>query len=278
MKKVFLIPNAITAFGLICGLFVIFKVNMVEIGVNTYQLLYSSILLLLVAALADVLDGAVARLIRAESEFGAIFDSLADVVSFGVAPSVLFLKHLGLEQGTWLSLFAAIGAILFSVCGVLRLVRFNTKALTPSKSVEETAAQKRNFTGLPIPAAAMAAVSANLFFVTPFAQKFLNLTSDGVAIILTCTMIVLAFFMVSRWKFPSLKVLNFRGPSFQLVLMTVLIAIVLLYGILNFLPLLIVAVAWGYIVLGWVLSLIRLIAGKKSKTLRDFELDDEDNE
>src|SRR5271168_3017161 len=118
MKQVYLIPNIITAFGLACGLFVIFKVNMVEPGSGTYQVLHASTLLLLVAAFADLLDGAVARVIRAESEFGFMFDSLADAISFGVAPSVLLLKSLSLEQGTGLSFFAMLGALLFSICGV----------------------------------------------------------------------------------------------------------------------------------------------------------------
>ena len=128
MRRVYLIPNIITAFGLACGLFVIFKVNMVEPGSGTYQVLHTAVLLLLLAAFADLLDGAVARAMRAESEFGVIFDSLADAISFGVAPSVLMLKSLSLEQGTGLSFFALIGAMLFSLCGVVRLVRFNVKS------------------------------------------------------------------------------------------------------------------------------------------------------
>ena len=110
MRRIYLIPNIITAFGLSCGLFVIFKVNMVEPGSGLFHALYVATLLLLAAAFADLLDGAVARAIRAESEFGVIFDSLADAISFGVAPSVLLLKSLSLEQGTGLSFFAMLGA------------------------------------------------------------------------------------------------------------------------------------------------------------------------
>ena len=128
MKQFYLLPNIITAFGLSCGLFVIFKVNMSEPGVGAYELLHSSALLLLLAAFADLLDGAVARVIRAESEFGSMFDSLADAVSFGVAPSVLFLKSLALQPATGLSFFAVVGAMLYTISGVLRLVRFNVHA------------------------------------------------------------------------------------------------------------------------------------------------------
>lgn len=276
MRRVYFIPNIITAFGLACGLFVIFKVNMVEPGSGTYQVLHTAVLLLLLAAFADLLDGAVARAMRAESEFGVMFDSLADAISFGVAPSVLMLKSLSLEQGTGLSFFAVVGAMLFSLCGVLRLVRFNVKAGETKGDKEAQEAHKKHFTGLPIDAAALAAVSANLFFASPIAERIIPLDDNIRAIVLTCLMIVLGYFMVSRWKFPSSKVLHFRVPSFQLVFVTVILAIFLLYGVLYFFPIMLAVVAWSYVVLGWTLSIIRLIAGKKSKTLEDFEPESED--
>jgi len=89
MKRVYIIPNVVTAFGLSCGLFVIFRLNVIEPELGLYHLLQTSIFLLLLAALADWVDGGIARLMHAESEFGFLFDSLADAVSFGVAPSVL---------------------------------------------------------------------------------------------------------------------------------------------------------------------------------------------
>jgi CDP-diacylglycerol---serine O-phosphatidyltransferase len=103
MKKVYLLPNMVTAFGLACGLFVIFKVNMIEPGCGYYEVMITSTFLLILAAFADFLDGAIARVFHAQSEFGLVFDSLADTVSFGVAPSVLLLKSLSLQQGTALS-------------------------------------------------------------------------------------------------------------------------------------------------------------------------------
>ena len=128
VKRLHFFPNIITAFGLACGLFVILKVNMVPKEGGAFQVLSSSALLMLLAALADVLDGAVARIFRAESDFGTMFDSLSDAITFGVAPSVLLLSTLDLQSGSGLSFFALIGALLFSLCGVLRLVRFNVKA------------------------------------------------------------------------------------------------------------------------------------------------------
>lgn len=278
MRQVYLIPNTITAFGLACGLFVIFKINMVEPGSGTYQVLLSSTILLLVAAFADLVDGAIARVIHAESEFGFMFDSLADAVSFGVAPSVLFLKALSLEPGTGLSFFSVIGAMLYSICGVLRLVRFNVRATEAKKDAALTAEQKKNFTGLPIPAAAIAAVSLNLFLASSFAESFFAWSNETQAIVLTISMMLLGYFMVSRWKFPSVKTLHFRVPSFQLVFFTAIFAIFILYGILYFFPLLLFIVSWSYIAIAIILSIIRLIAGKKSKTLEEFEPEEEEDE
>lgn len=275
MRQIYLIPNIITAFALSCGLFVIFKANMVEPGSGIFHVLHFSTLLLLVAGFADLLDGAVARAIRAESEFGVIFDSLADAVSFGVAPSVLLLKSLSLEPGTGLSFYAMLGCMLYSICGVLRLVRYNVKK-AEAKNPEALAAEKKHFTGLPIPAGALAAVSANLLFASPFMERFFPMEVETKAVILSSIMIVLGYFMVSRWKFPSSKALHFRVPSFQLVFLTVILAVFIIYGVLYFFPVMLAVIIWCYVVLAWILSLIRLIAGKKSKTLEDFEPDQDE--
>lgn len=276
MKQIRLVPNIITAFALSCGLFVIFKVNMVEAGPGLFGVLNVSALLLLVAAFADLLDGAVARAIRAESEFGVIFDSLADAISFGVAPSVLLLKTLSLEPGTWLSFYAVLGCMLYSLCGTLRLVRYNVKKAEAKKDLEALESQRKHFTGLPIPASALAAVSANLFLYSPFAQSLFTLSPETRSILLSSIMIILGYFMVSRWKFPSAKALQIRLPSFQLVFLTVILAVFVIYGVLYFLPVMLTVVTWFYILIAWVLSLIRVIAGRKSKTLEDYEPELED--
>lgn len=278
MKRVYLVPNIITAFALACGLFVIFKINMLEPGTGDYEVVQTSTFLLLLAAFADFVDGALARAIHAESEFGVIFDSLADAISFGVAPSVLMLKVLSLEQGTSLSFISATSAMVFSLCGVLRLARFNAKNAEAKAHPELVADQKRHFTGLPIPAAAAAAVSANLFFLSPWAQEWMVICKPELSIILSCVMVVLGYLMVCRLKFPSLKMLHFRIPSFHLALFTVLIAVFLLYGILYFFALVLAFMAWSYVLLALSLSIVRLLAGKKSKTLQDFEPEPDDLE
>ncbi len=276
MKKISIIPNIITAFALACGLFVIFKVNMVEPGMGSYHVLQISAYLLLLAAFADWVDGAVARLMHAESDFGFLFDSLADAVSFGVAPSVLLLKSLSLEQGTSLSFCAVIGAMLYSICGILRLVRFNVKEAQGKSDPQLAASGKKHFTGLPIPAAALGAVGINLLFSDPRLTLFSDLGDLTKTIILTSAMVILGYLMVSRFKFPSSKALHFRVPSFQLVFITVVLALFFLYGVLYFFSITLTTLSWGYIIIGSVLALIRFIAGKKSKTLEEFEPDDEE--
>src|ERR1700726_86233 len=111
MKKIPLLPNVITAFGLTCGLFAIFKLNMTGVGAVNYHLLMTVLGFLALAAVADLLDGAVARALKVESEFGSMFDSLADAISFGVAPSVIILKSLSIQPGTELSFMITSGAL-----------------------------------------------------------------------------------------------------------------------------------------------------------------------
>lgn len=272
MRRIYIVPNIITAFSLASGLFVIFKVNMMEPGMETYKSLLTSTLILLLAAFADWVDGAVARAMHAESEFGVLFDSLADAVTFGVAPSVLMLKNLSLERGTPLSFYAMIGAMLFSICGILRLVRYNvTQAQIKKLPRHATKKKYRHFIGLPIPAAALTLVSTNLLFAYSRFESWTN-WSELTQVIITVTIaILLGYLMVSHIKYPSAKVLHIRVPSVQLISIGVFVAFFLLYGFLYFFPLALGLLTWIYVLLGLVLLIIRLLLGKKSKKLIDFE-------
>lgn len=278
IKRVHLLPNVITAFGLSCGLFVIFKMTMTEVGAANYQVLTAAAGILLLAALADLLDGAVARAMKAESEFGGLFDSLADAISFGVAPSVIVLKSLSIHPGTEMSFLLTTAATIYSVCGVLRLVRFNVTGAQAKDAGDQALieANKKNFTGLPIPAAAAAVVSGNLFLASDGFRSLFSISEETRAWIMIVALVTVGYFMISRWKFPSLKSLHIRVASFQLVFLTVISAVVIFYGLLHHFALVFFACAWGYLVVAWILSLIRIISGKKSKTLEDFEPEPED--
>lgn len=276
MKKIHLLPNVITAFGLSCGLFAIFKINMTGVGQADYHVLLATTGILILAAFADLLDGAVARAMHAESEFGGLFDSLADAISFGVCPAVIILKTLSAVPGTEISFLMTIGAMIYAVCGVLRLVRFNVMNMQAKGDQHQMDANKKNFTGLPIPAAAAAAVSANLFLVSDEFAWLSNLSEKTHASILIFVMIILGYFMISRWKFPSMKSLHIRVSSFQMVFATVLIAVIIFFGILHHFALVFFILSWLYLIIAWTLSIIRLISGRKSKTLEDFEPEPED--
>lgn len=276
LKKISLLPNVITAFGLSCGLFVIFKMNMVGIGEVNSQILNAVTGILLLAAFADLLDGAIARAIKAESYFGGLFDSLADAISFGVAPTVIILKSLSVVPGTKLSFLVTTAAIVFSLCGVLRLVRYNVHALEAKKNNDLVLAHKKHFTGLPIPAAAAAAISLNLFIFSEDFRSFASLSHNAEAWILSFALFLLGYCMISRLKFPSIKTLEIRVASFQTVFFTVLAAVLIFFGILHYFALVFVVMSWSYVIIAWTLAIIRLIAGRKSKTLEEFEPDPDD--
>lgn len=271
MTKVPVLPNIITAFALTCGLFMIFRMTMAPVGGVDLHILTVTAGILLLAALADLMDGAVARILRAESSFGGFFDSLADGITFGLGPSVIVLKTMSLEPGSGLSFLMTMAAMVFTVCGVLRLVRFNVMSLQAKENPDPLENAKKNFTGLPIPAAAAAIVSLNLFFLSD-EWKWLGIPLEPYRFwILFTAMLLIGYFMVSRWKFPSLKTLHIRVSSFQKVLFTVVAAVFLFYGILNFFPLTFLIVSWAYVLIAATLSVARVIAGRRSKALEDFE-------
>lgn len=276
MKNVHLLPNVITAFALSCGLFVIFRMSTIDTHEVNLPLLVSTAGILLLAAFADLLDGAVARAIKAESEFGGMFDSLADAITFGLGPSVIVLKSSGIPVGTELSFFLIIAAMLYSVCGVLRLARYNVMSNAARGDPDLVDANKKNFTGMPIPAAAAAVVSANLFFVSDELQSLMAISDLLRAWMMFSIMIFVGYLMISRWKFPSLKKLHIRVNSFQVVVFTVISAVLIVYGILHHFTVVFFAISWIYVFLALLLSLIRLISGKKSKTLEDFEPEPDD--
>lgn len=278
MKKVHLLPNVITAFSLCCGLFVIFRMNMTDVGEANLHILTSTAGILIFAALADVLDGAVARAMKTESEFGGIFDSLSDAITFGAGPSVIVLKSLSLHPGTPFSFLLMTAAMVYSVCGILRLARFNVMRNQAKGDPALTDSNKKNFTGLPIPAAAIAVVSANLFLVTDEIQQVISFTDQARAWLLIGVLFLTGYLMISRWKFPSLKNLRVHVASFRVVFLTALSAVLLVYGALNHFGVVFFIISWLYILIAAILSLIRIISGHKSKTLEDFEPEPETDE
>jgi CDP-diacylglycerol--serine O-phosphatidyltransferase len=260
MKTVMILPNIITSFGLACGLFVIFRMNMMD--ESTFAILRTMTFVLLLAAFADVLDGAVARAVRGESEFGLAFDSLSDAISFGVAPSVLFLSSLTLSSKEVQGIFVLFASMIYTICGVLRLVRFN---VNQAKDKEE---KNKAFVGLPIPAAAIAFISPNLLFHTPFFVERVNISMQLRGWILACIAIFLAYLMLSKIRFTSIKSFNFRLMSFETVFLGSLLAIFFLYGLIYNLAILLLIVSWGYITVSVLSAPFKDKKMKKEKKLK----------
>jgi CDP-diacylglycerol--serine O-phosphatidyltransferase len=278
MKRPAILPNIVTAFSLSCGLFVIFKMSMIAPGAATYDSVLIGVAILILAAFLDLLDGAIARAMKVESEFGGFFDSLSDAVTFGVAPAVLVLKALSVEPKTLMSFFLMTSAVVYSISGVLRLVRFTVSKQKIEPDSEEMKKANANFTGLPIPAGAMLTVSTTLFLMSSDGQSLLPTTPLERAVIATIVFFVVGYFMISRWKFPSLKTLHIRVGSFQVVLLTAFVTAAILIGVAHHFALFLAAATWAYLLVSWTLSIIRVISGRRLKVLEDFEPEPENNE
>lgn len=198
-----MIPNLLTTGNLFSGFYAI-------ISVFNADYLIASIAIL-IAAIFDSLDGKSARLVKATSRFGLEYDSLSDVVSFGVAPGLLIYSWAlnGYGRLGWLAVF------LYTVCGALRLARFNVQASN---------SESRHFTGLPIPAAA--AVIASIVLLD---HHILRIGKEIKPLLILIITYSLAALMVSSIKYRSFKYLNLRERKpFNFLVSAVLLLIVLI--------------------------------------------------
>jgi CDP-diacylglycerol---serine O-phosphatidyltransferase len=198
-RGVVLLPGLLTTGNLFCGFFALLLTVEGRYG--------EASLAIFVAMVMDLLDGRVARLMKATSQFGVEFDSLADVVSFCVAPAFL-LYSFALKD---LSRPAWFGAFLFVICGALRLARFNVQTGT---------VDRRFFIGLSTPAAAgVVAATVLLLGDAPLAR--------WTQISLAALAGILALLMVSTFRYWSFKEVDFvRRRPVQTLLVVVLAVMV----------------------------------------------------
>lgn len=216
-NKNYVLPNLVTIMGLFCGFYsIIASLN------GQYTLAASATL---VAFVFDGIDGKIARLMNATSDFGIQLDSLSDLVSFGVAPGILVYKWALEPYGRlgWMAAF------LFVACGALRLARFNvmTKKIDP-----------RYFIGLPIPAAA-GVVASSVLFVKEYIGNPEDIT---LPVWFTFTIYILAFLMVSNVRYYSGKTL-FQQKSYNVLVMFVLAIFVI--GLIPELSLFVLSVGYA---------------------------------
>ncbi|MGZ3697340.1 MAG: CDP-diacylglycerol--serine O-phosphatidyltransferase [Bdellovibrionota bacterium] len=200
MRKIYIVPNFVTTANMFSGFY--------SVVASIHGQFVTAAWAILAAIIFDTLDGRVARLAKATSAFGVQYDSLSDLVSFGLAPGIL-LYQWALEPFDRLGWLAA---FLFVACGALRLARFNvTTAVLP----------KGYFQGLPIPGAAGIVATFVIFDTT------VDWISPQHVFVLVLTL-VLSSLMVSTIRFPSFKELNWRSRATFGYLMVGVLAMILI--------------------------------------------------
>ena len=238
-RGVYLLPNLFTTAGLITGFYSVIA----TLG-HRYQL---AAVMILVAQACDVLDGRIARLTRSASSFGEQYDSLADLVAFGVAPGILVYQWALVPWGRW----GWLAATLYVTCGALRLARFN---------VQVGSVEKRHFVGLPIPAAADVIATTVLLF-----YYFGGAGAPNKRILMLLVIYAVAGLMVSEIRYFSFKEikLHHRHP-FQ-VLLGLIVLIMLTIAAPQ--PVLFLAIV-TYALSGPVVYLGRLLSGRRRLAAR----------
>jgi CDP-diacylglycerol--serine O-phosphatidyltransferase len=237
-RGIYILPNLFTTGNLFCGFWAI-------ISVFQEKFFYAAAAILL-ASIFDVLDGKVARLSGATSKFGVQYDSLADLVSFGIAPALLAFSWALRPYGK----FGWLAAFLFVVCGALRLARFN---------VQSSSGEVKYFKGLPIPAAALMIALTILLYLE-------LIGTDWVKDIAVLAMIyVLAFLMVSNIRYFSFKELDLaKRKPFSIFIFVILSMIVIIMQ-----PVIVLFVfALAYVFSG---PVNMILAWRKKRVLRKME-------
>jgi len=211
------IPNFITSLNLASGFFAIILVTKGDIVDASW--------LILAAMIFDFMDGFSARLLKKYSEIGKELDSLADVVSFGVAPGLIIyqmlMKSLSSAPVTgFITAFAVIATAIMPVCAALRLAKFN---------IDTT--QATTFRGLPTPACAIGVIS--IVIAGHYTQSSFLISFIGSPLALTIFSVTLSLLMVTRIPLFSLKVknMNFKGNEGRYILIGLVLLSFLIFGI-----------------------------------------------
>ena len=203
----YILPNLFTAASAFLGV-----ISIISSIQGNY---FKAIIYIILSLILDGLDGRVARLTKTTSKFGVEFDSLADLVAFGVAPAILFYLTVGAKFGR----FGALIAAMFVVFGAIRLARFNVTTGTYEPNV---------FIGLPIPSAAIVSVLWIGIYVDADYYTFL----EGFEWCFILLEAVLAILMVSNIRYPSFKKMNLK----QTHVIRILVALVVVFSMLYLYP------------------------------------------
>jgi len=200
-KGIYVLPNLLTSAGLFAGFYAIMQARL-----GNFE---AACLAVYVAMAMDILDGRLARLTNTTSDFGSEYDSLADMVSFGVAPALILYDFALIELGR----FGSLVAFVYIACAALRLARFNVASVN----------DKRFFTGIPSPGAA--AIVASIIWVC----IDYDITPDGINAIYAVIMVLLALAMVSNIKYRSFKDFDFKDKMPFIGMIVLVLAIAMIY-------------------------------------------------
>jgi len=210
-RSMFVLPSSITMASVFCGFSsVVMSINAAGATPERYFLWAAGLLVL--AGIFDGLDGRVARATNTATEFGVQLDSLADVVSFGMAPAILAYRYAFFQLGIHDSHVRAAGwaaCFVFTACGALRLARFN---------VQVGAVDSRYFVGLPIPAGAACVASVIIWHPTPP-------ETSALAYSFAAGLFLVGLLMVSTIRFSSFKK---RATSPRAIMITNLTIVLIL--------------------------------------------------
>ncbi|MCK5898342.1 MAG: CDP-diacylglycerol--serine O-phosphatidyltransferase [Methylococcales bacterium] len=237
-RGIYLLPNLFTTGAMFSGFYAITS------AIN--ERFEVAAIAIFVAMILDGLDGRVARMTNTQSEFGVQYDSLSDMVSFGVAPGVVMYLWAFSTLGS-LGLF---GAFVHTAGGALRLARFNTQAET---------ADKRYFQGLPSPAAA--AILAGFLWVS-VEYNYEVETLKFIALFLT---ISTGLLMVSNFRYSSFKEIDFKGrvPFMATILVMLSLAFIMIQP-----PAMLFLLFLGYAISGPVITLVMLRQKRSKKKVK----------
>ncbi len=236
MRKIYIVPNMVTTANMFCGFY-----SVIASIKGEWE---NAAWLIILASVFDMLDGRIARLAKATSEFGVQYDSLSDLISFGMAPAILLYQWAlsPFDRLGWLAAF------LFAACGALRLARFNILSHTVPKGY---------FQGLPIPMAAGIVATFIIF------TSALDWPEDPSTFVLVLTF-GLASLMISTILFPSFKELNWRSRASFGYLMVGVLALILI-AVRPEITLFIVLS--GYVVLSLLSRVVARIRGTSSPAI-----------
>jgi CDP-diacylglycerol--serine O-phosphatidyltransferase len=182
------------------------------------------------ALLFDMLDGRLARMTKTTTEIGVQLDSMADIVTFGLAPAVLaYVWGYGgtLEEGSGLHNLAWFLSFMYLMCGAFRLARFNVQASRPRILAEGLVkTDKKNFVGLPIPVAG--GLIAAIIHFTPFPLvKYGAQQAEVYSILLMALVGILGVLMVSTLRFSSFKTVGTRSRSMRTIILAVAVGMLI---------------------------------------------------